>query len=230
MSGPPGSYGTPTSAPSGNYGPPTSGPPAPPTGVYGSPASAPPEPGHAPPTGVYGSPASAPPGSGHAPPTGLYGAAPATGLYGGPPGSGDPHVYGQPPQFSDLVTHPGQESPPNVSLGPLPGSDEPPPRKSKKALVVSLVIVAVVFLLAVAGTGVVVALNNAGGGTFAVNSCVRRDGEKAVKASCSDSGAYTVVSKQAKQEDCPDPNQPFIVLQHKGSDDQVLCLRPANQK
>jgi hypothetical protein len=141
-------------------------------------------------------------------------------------------VYGagQSPHFSDLVTHPGQEPPANVALGPLAGGGEPPPRKSRKALVVSLVIVAVVFLLAVAGTGVVVALNNAGDGTFAVNSCVKRDGDKAVKANCSDSGAFTIVSKQAKQEDCPDPNQPFIVLQHKGSDDQVLCLRPASQK
>jgi hypothetical protein len=176
-----------------------------------------------------------------APPT--SGAPAAGGIYGtASPTSGAPraetgafrgeNVYGggSGPHFSDLVTHPGQEPPPNVALGPLPGSDEPPPRKSRKALVVSLVIVAVVFLLAVAGTGVVVALNNAGDGTFAVNSCVKRNGDQAVKASCSESGAFTVVSKQAKQEDCPDPNQPFIVLQHKGSDDQVLCLRPANQK
>jgi hypothetical protein len=174
------------------------------------------------PPGAYGSPTSAPP-------TGLYGA-PTSGAPDDQPPTSTVYGSGQSPHYSDLVTHPGQEPPPNVSLGPLPGGDEPPPRKSRKALVVSLVVVAVVFLLAVAGTGVVVALNNSGDGTFAVNSCVKRDGEKAVKASCSDSGAYTIVSKQAKQEDCPDPNQPFIVLQHKGSDDQVLCLRPASQK
>ena len=94
----------------------------------------------------------------------------------------------------------------------------------------SLVIVVVVFLLAVAGTGIVVALNNAGDTTFAVNSCVKQKDDQAIKADCSESGAFTVVSKVERQESCPDTNQPFIVLQHKGSKDQVLCLRPANQK
>ena len=115
-------------------------------------------------------------------------------------------------------------------LAPAEGGGAPAPRKSRRALVLSLVIVVVVFLLAVAGTGIVVALNNAGDTSFAVNSCVRQNGDQAVKASCSDSGAFTVVSKVDRQESCPDPNQPFIVLQHKGSKDEVLCLRPAGQK
>jgi hypothetical protein len=95
---------------------------------------------------------------------------------------------------------------------------------------VGLVVTAVLVLLAVAGTGIVMALNNAGATTFAVNSCVKKSGSAAVKASCSDSGAFTIVSKVDAQEDCPDKNQPFVVLEHKGEKDQVLCLRPANQK
>ncbi len=218
-SGPP--YGGPSGPPFGSEAPPNA-----PSSGY--PANAPSSgyPGNAPSGG----------GPGDAPPTGrVPGAAFPGSPADGPPTSttyGTSQRYGDNPHFSDLVTHPGDAPPPDVVLGPLPGSDEPAgqPRKSRKSLVVSLVIVAVVFLLAVAGTGVVVALNNAGDGTYAVNSCVKRDGDKAVEASCSESGAFTVVSKQDKQEDCPDPNQPFVVLEHKGSNDQVLCLRPANQK
>jgi flagellar basal body-associated protein FliL len=113
---------------------------------------------------------------------------------------------------------------------PAPDPNLPPPRKSRRALILSLVIVAVVFLLAVAGTGVVVFLNNAGDTTFPVNSCVKQNGGEAVKTSCSSSDAFTVVSKVDRQEDCPDQNQPFIVVQHKGAKDQVLCLRPAGAK
>jgi hypothetical protein len=120
------------------------------------------------------------------------------------------------------------DQPPGGPEGGEPGA--PPRRKSRRALVLSLVVVAVVFLLAVAGTAVVVALNNAGDTSFAINSCVKQNGDQAVKADCSDSGAFTVVSKVEKQESCPDPNQPFIVLEHKGAKDQVLCLRPASQK
>jgi len=90
--------------------------------------------------------------------------------------------------------------------------------------------VVVVFLLAVAGTAIVVALSNAGSTSFAVNSCVKQDGESAKKADCGDSGAFTIVSKVDKPESCSDASQPYIVLQHKGQKDQVLCLRPASQK
>jgi hypothetical protein len=138
------------------------------------------------------------------------------------PASAPPASYPGGPRYTDPVGAPGDLD------GGAPGS--PAPRKSRRALVMSLVIVAVVFLLAVAGTGIVVALNQAGGTTFAVNSCVKQSGDQAVKANCSDSGAFTVMSKVDRQESCADPNQPFIVLQHKGSKDQVLCLRPASQK
>jgi hypothetical protein len=156
-----------------------------------------------------------------------------------------PNVYGGPeqaqfgqkggPRYSDLVSLPGDPPPPPVPPAPLVGDQDPAvaqpaPRKSRRALVLSLVIVAVVFLLAVAGTGVVVFLNNAGDTTFPVNSCVKQDGAEAVKTSCSTSGAFTVVSKVDRQEDCPDQNQPFIVVQHKGAKDQVLCLRPTSGK
>jgi hypothetical protein len=125
--------------------------------------------------------------------------------------------------------------------GPTPGSPPvegdtgiptppPPAPKSRRSLLLGLAVVVVVFLLAVAGTAIVVALNNAGGTSFAVNSCVKQDGDSAKKANCSDSSAFTIVSKVDKPESCSDASQPYIVLQHKGQKDQVLCLRPANQK
>ncbi|GAB3867321.1 LppU/SCO3897 family protein [Dactylosporangium cerinum] len=197
------------SAPPATY--PTSAPPA--TGLYQ--ASAPP---------ATNAPASGPPAAG------IYQAAPppATGVYqasvpsAAPPG----------PHYSDLVTMPG-DAPPQAGapVGGDPGVPTPPAApKSKRGLILGLVVVVVVFLLAVAGTGIVVALNNAGSTSFAVNSCVKQDGDSAKKASCSDKDAFTIVQKVEKPESCSDASQPYIVLQHKGQKDEVLCLRPAAAK
>jgi hypothetical protein len=123
------------------------------------------------------------------------------------------------PRYSDLVTMPAQAAPPS-----------PPTRKNRRALTIGLVVTAVLVLLAVAGTGIVLALNNASANTFAVNSCVKKSGSSAVKASCSEGDAYRILSKVDNPTDCPDDKQPFVVLEHKGEKDQVLCLRPANQK
>jgi hypothetical protein len=238
---------TPASAPPA-FGPPASAPPmsAPPypgSPYPGSPYPGSPNPGSPNPGSPYSASAHGGPGSpysgspyGNSTPPGspgpVYGgpasSPPATGML---PASAPPASYPGGPRYTDLVGAPGEQPPgrsPDELDSGAPGA--PAPRKSRRALVVSLAIVAVVFLLAVAGTGIVVALNHAGDTTFAVNSCVKQSGDRAVKANCSDSGAFTVVSKVDRQESCADPNQPFIVLQHKGSKDQVLCLRPASQK
>ena len=254
-SAPPATYGTaPASAPPANtYGTaPASAPPA----TYGTaPASAPPantygegaQPGGAVPTppnlgkvpqaGSYAARAqvSVPPATGptSAPPaTGIYQAAPppATGVYQAsvPSGAGSQPTG---PHYSDLVTMPGDAPPQASAPGGDPGVPTPAtPAKSKRGLVLGLVAVVVVFLLAVAGTGIVVALNNAGSTSFAVNSCVKQDGDSAKKASCSDKDAFTIVQKVEKPESCSDAGQPYVVLQHKGQKDEVLCLRPAAQK
>jgi hypothetical protein len=158
------------------------------------------------------------------PQPGVYGraqvSAPPIGISAPPVGVSAPPISppDAAPHYRDLVSTPAQAAPPV------------PARKNRRPLVIALVVTAVLVLLAIAGTGVVMALNNAGASTFAVNSCVKKEGSAAVKASCSDGGAYTIVSKVDRQEDCPDPNQPFVVLEHRGEKDQVLCLRPANQK
>ncbi|WP_330186259.1 hypothetical protein KZZ52_00535 [Dactylosporangium sp. AC04546] len=135
------------------------------------------------------------------------------------------------PKYSDLVTMPGEQGPPTPPAAGDTGIPTPAPApKSRRGLLVGLVVVIVVFLLAVAGTAIVVALNNAGSTSFAVNSCVKQDGDSAKKASCSDGDSFQIVSKVDKPESCSDASQPYIVLQHKGQKDEVLCLRPANQK
>jgi hypothetical protein len=178
--------------------------------MYGSTMYGQPPPG-------YGVPTSATPVSSGQP----YG---APGQYGGPtqygnPGQyGDSGQYGAPGQYGDPATYghdPAFGEPPQ-SAGPAP--------KSRRGLIIGLVIGAVLLLLAIAGTGITIALNRSST-NFAVNSCVKRDGDKAVKAGCSDKGAYTVVSKVDKKESCPDQNQPFVVL--PDDNDRVLCLRPA---
>jgi hypothetical protein len=174
-------------------------------------------------------PVSAPPASGP-PASGVYQAAPppATGVYQASVPSAAPAG----PHYSDLVTMPGD--PPPHSAQPVGGESAvptpPAAPKSRRGLVLGLVAVVVVFLLAVAGTGIVVALNNAGSTSFAVNSCVKQDGDSAKKASCSDKDAFTITQKVEKPESCSDASQPYVVLQHKGQKDEVLCLRPAAQK
>ena len=52
---------------------------------------------------------------------------------------------------------------------------------------------AAVFLVAVAGTAIVVKISVAGGTSFAVNSCVKQDGDSATSAGCSDKDAFKIV-------------------------------------
>jgi hypothetical protein len=122
------------------------------------------------------------------------------------------------------------ENPPDM---PGIAGDEPPtpepPVKSRRGLLIGLAIIVAVFLLAVAGTAIVVKISNLGT-SYAVNSCVKQDGEGAKGVSCSDKDAYRIVSKVDAPNGCSDASEPFITLVRKGQKDQVLCLRPANQK
>jgi hypothetical protein len=114
--------------------------------------------------------------------------------------------------------------------GPLSPGSPVPPRRNRRLLFILLAVFAALIVLGVAGTIVTLTLNNAGGKGFAVNSCVKQDGANARETSCSDPNAFVIVRKVDKQENCPDPNQPFVVLERSGGKDEVLCLRPASQK
>jgi hypothetical protein len=95
-------------------------------------------------------------------------------------------------------------------------------------LIIGLAVVAVLVILAAVGAVVTGFFSQSS--SFAVGSCVKRSGDKAASANCSDANAFTVVSKVDKREDCPDLNQPFVVVDRRGGKTEVLCLRPASQK
>ena len=59
-----------------------------------------------------------------------------------------------------------------------------------------------------------------------VGQCVKRDGNEAITASCSDAGAYEVVQITATQEQCTDVNQPYVVDPTSDGRTRVLCLKP----
>jgi hypothetical protein len=144
-----------------------------------------------------------------------------------------PGTYGAP---APPASASGQAPPPPYP-GPEPGRfanlryDDPAieaPRKSRRGLIIGIVVAAVV-VLALAGAGVFIFLNKtSNAATFAVNSCVKKSDDKAVAVSCTETGAYQIVSKVDTVDKCPDKGQPYVVLAESGKSDQVLCLKPAH--
>ncbi len=197
-------------------------------GTYGTPQG-----------GTYGSPAG---GFGGPPPErgpGGYGGGtypPQPGQYDpGQPGQYDPGQPGQydpgrPSQYGDPTQQPYGDSeggPYSALRYDQAGPGGPPPQqKSRRGLIIS-VVVAAVAVLALAAVGVTYFMSSKGGSNFAVDSCVRKSGDKAESVSCSTSGSYKIVSKVGSPSQCPDQAQPYVVLQEKGKGDQVLCLKPA---
>jgi hypothetical protein len=196
----------------GQYGAGAGTPSGPPAGTYGSP-------------GTYGTPSG---------PPAVYGQpAPA---YGSPSGGYPAQTYGGPEQPAygaapDQQYQPGQQYDPGQGF-PEPGArppDQADPAKRRKLLLV-FGIVAVVALLAAIGTGVTLAFKGSNA-SFNVGDCVKQSGSKAVEASCSEGDAFKVVSKVDDHTKCPDSDQqPYVVIEKKGTKPQVLCLRPASQK
>ena len=177
-----------------------------------------------------GSPAGGTYGSASAPtyqPPGQYG---EPGRYGGggepgrPSQYGDPTQYGAAEQYGDRGAE-GRFS--SLRYDEAPGGPGgPPPTKSKRGLIIGVVIAAVA-VLALAGVGVTWMLSSKSSNNFAVNSCVKRSGDKAESVSCSTAGSFQIVSKVGSPGQCPDQAQPYVVLQEKGKSDQVLCLKPS---
>jgi hypothetical protein len=161
----------------------------------------------------YASPSGGYPAQGHAGQPYPHQDPQATAMYGTP--------SGPPAQGHEDPTAP-------VSSAPGGGFGAEPAPRNKRLLLI-LAVVAVVVVLAAVGTVVTLALGGSST-SFAVNDCVKQDGSNAVKVSCSDSKAYRVTQKVSQQSDCPDANQPYVVVEHKGSKNDVLCLRPASQK
>ncbi|HET6530725.1 MAG TPA: hypothetical protein VFH03_08950, partial [Actinoplanes sp.] len=96
----------------------------------------------------------------------------------------------------------------------------------RRLLIFGLIAAAVLVLLAAVG---VVAINALGSSSsFAVGSCVKQSGKEAKQADCDEDGAFTVVSKETKREDCADLKQPHVQIE-RGDKTEILCLAPAKR-
>jgi hypothetical protein len=108
--------------------------------------------------------------------------------------------------------------------GAAPATQARPGRR--RLLIIGLVAAAVLVLLAAVG---VVAMNALGSSSsFAVGSCVKQSGDEARQVDCDEEGAFTVVSKETKREDCADAAQPYVLIE-RGGKKEVLCLAPAQK-
>jgi hypothetical protein len=59
-----------------------------------------------------------------------------------------------------------------------------------------------------------------------VGECVKRNGEEATTAACTDTGAFQVASIVDTQAQCADPGQPYVVDPTSDGRTRVLCLKP----
>jgi hypothetical protein len=133
-----------------------------------------------------------------------------------------PYVYGPPPDAGQPIPPPEPVEPPADTTLTAPG-------KSRRGLYLILIGAAVVIVLGVATVVVMTVLNRTDANSFAVGSCVKRNGNAAVAAKCTDSGAFKITDKVASQDRC-DANQPYLEIRHSGGKDEFLCLRPASTK
>lgn len=164
------------------------------------------------------------------------------GSYGGPATYGGPASYGGSANYGRSETYGG-----SAGFGGPTGSDGPggfasyggqrvelgqrgeaPPieaegRKSRRGLVIGLT-VAVVLVVVLGAVAIVLSMSK--GDSYAVGSCVKKSGDKAVSATCTDADAYKITSKVDSSTKCPDQSQPYVVIKHPGSTDDVLCLKP----
>lgn len=89
-----------------------------------------------------------------------------------------------------------------------------------------------VLLVVLIGVGLAVKamLDDNTSSRFAVGSCVRRSGSRAEAVDCSAAGAFRVVSREERREDCADQSMPFVQIRDDDGNREVLCLQPVNQR
>jgi len=160
---------------------------------------------------------------------------PAPALPHLPPNAGPPEYPGAgsratvtPPSPDDTTNWPGPAGQNRFDAFKPDAQPAKPetPHVRMLPILISVVVGAVLLLGVVFGIVYLVA----GGDdkTFTVNTgeCVKRDGDAAVKADCSDASSFQVVSIVDDKSKCADPNQPYVVNPTSDGKNQVLCLKP----
>jgi hypothetical protein len=158
----------------------------------------------------------------------MYSGAPSSGPPGfdAPPAGGAPTpAQGYQPEFGPPAADGVPREGGGGMYGAAPATQARPGRR--KMLIIGLVVAGVLVLLAAVGF---VAMNALGSSnSFAVGSCVKQDGDEAKQVDCDEDGAFSVVSKASKKEECADQSQPFVLIE-RGGKTEVLCLAPAKKE
>jgi hypothetical protein len=143
-----------------------------------------------------------------------------------------------PPGPADTASWPGPVSDgdqgrfdafkPEAAATPAAPADKPDAVPHVRKLPVLIAVLLVSALLVGGSLGIVwlVARPSSKGFQVSTGQCVKRDGEKAVTATCGDAGAFEVVSKVDTKEQCADPGQPYVLNPAGNGRNQVLCLKP----
>jgi hypothetical protein len=140
------------------------------------------------------------------------------------PGGWPPYVDGDQGRFGADPNQPDPFQPEQPNrIKPSSGSGH------VRMLPVLLSVVIGAILLVGIAIGIVWLISRGSGSSFDVGAgdCVRRSGNTAVKASCSESGAYRVVSVADTRDQCADKSQPYVLNPTKDGKTQVLCLTPS---
>jgi hypothetical protein len=141
-----------------------------------------------------------------------------------------------PPTPEDTTSWPGVEAQESRFDQFKPEAEEAPPAKPEtphvRILPILLAVVVGAALLVGLAFGIVYLVAGGDKGDtasgFSVNTgdCVKKSGDSAVKADCSEASTFQVVSIADDKSKCADPQQPYVVNPTKDGKSQVLCLKP----
>jgi hypothetical protein len=174
------------------------------------------------------------PHAGQQPPPGMEGERPRMGgVFPGP--SSRATVTPPPPDETASWSGPGDQQDPDQgrfdqfkadAVAPV-GKSEAKSETHVRMLPVLVGVILGAALLVGAAFGLVYLISGGSetGISVSAGDCVKKSGDEAVTASCSDAGAYEVVSIAETKEQCADPAQPYVLNPTSDGRTQVLCLK-----
>jgi hypothetical protein len=147
------------------------------------------------------------------------------GLY--PPGGPAARATVTPPGPEDTTSWPGpaeeQGRFDQLKADPTPPSPAPAKTNVRTVPVALAVVLGATLILAVV-FGLVYLISRGGGLDVATGDCVKRSGDTAVAAECSEPDTFKVISIGTAKEQCGDAQQPHVIIP-KDDGNQVLCLQ-----